>query len=114
MNITRSLLKLTTTLAFAVLCAGSAAQFMEAKEYAAELENVEFGNAPTTNGLIYIRRCDHCHQQGVTFRAQTQFFDGKRPITAVVAEKLTGRGATLLFDPDSRYVSRVIFWPASK
>ncbi len=114
MNMTRSLHKLTLIITCVVLSAGSTAQLLEAKEYAAELNNVEFGSAPTTNSLIFVKRCDQCSRLGVSFRAQTQFFDGKRSITAVAAEKLTGRGATVLFDPDSRYISRVIFWPASK
>jgi len=89
------------------------AQFMEIKEYAAELATTKFGKAPTTGGLIYVKRCDGCPTMGVTFRAQTQFLDGKRSITAVAAERLSNRGATLLFDPKTRYVTRVIYWPAS-
>ena len=114
MNTTQSLHKLAIAFVCGLLCAGSAAQFMEAREFAAELEQVEFGSAPTTGGLIFVKRCDQCSQQGVTFRAQTQYFDGDRQITAVAAEKLSGRGATVLFDPESRFVSRVIFWPESK
>ncbi|MEM7083574.1 MAG: hypothetical protein AAF465_12655 [Pseudomonadota bacterium] len=90
----------------------TSAQLMDIKEHSAELERVEFGTAPTTGGLIYIKRCDFCATQGVTFRAQTRFFDGKQPITAKAAEALINRGATLIFDPDSRYVTRVTFWPA--
>lgn len=114
MNTTQSLHKLAIAFACGLLCAVSAAQFMDAREFAAELERVEFGNAPTTGGLIFVKRCDQCSQQGVTFHTQTQYFDGDRQITALTAEKLTGRGATVLFDPESKIVSRVIFWPESK
>ncbi len=87
---------------------------MEIQEHAAEILNLDLGNAPSTNGLIYVRRCDSCNQVGVSFRAQTRFYDGKRPISAVAAEALAGRGATVLYEPGSRYVTRVIFWPVSK
>ncbi len=96
-----------------LLGAAASAQLMEMKEYAAELATPEFGKAPTTGGLIYVKRCDGCPTMGVTFRAQTQFKDGKRTITAVAAEQLSDRGATLLFDPITRYVTRVIYWPAN-
>ncbi len=116
---THPLLKtLAISVAFAVSFGsafGSAAnaQFMEIKEYAAELRTTEFGNAPTSGGLIYVRRCDGCPVMGVTFRPQTLFQDGRRTITAAAAEKITTRGATVLFDPETRYVTRVIYWPAS-
>lgn len=113
MNTTRSLHKLALILACILFSASATAQFMQAKEFAAELEHVEFGNAPSTNSLIFVKRCDQCPRLGVTFRTQTQYFDGTRPITAAAAENLAGRGATVLFDPDSRYVTRVIFWPTS-
>lgn len=103
-----------TALAVGLAAAGSSAQLMEAKEYAAEISRFEFGNAPTTNGLIFVRRCDQCAETGVSFRAQTQYFDGRRAITAEAAEQLSDRGATVMFDPGSRYVTRVVFWPASK
>lgn len=86
------------------------AQFMEAKEYSAEIDSVDFGNAPTAGGLVYVKRCDQCAVTGVTFHSQTRFFDGDRVISADAAEKLGQRGATLLFDPETRYVTRVVYW----
>ncbi|MFK8032128.1 MAG: hypothetical protein AB8G18_18000 [Gammaproteobacteria bacterium] len=112
MNKSPFLAKLIATLMLA-LCASAGAQLMEAQEYAAEMEIAEFGNAPTAGGLVYIKRCDQCPKTGVTFRAQTRFFDGRRAISAVAAERLAERGATLLFDPETRYVTRVIYWPAN-
>ena len=113
MDMNTSLRKTVLALLCGLMCAGVSAQFMEAKEFAAELDQVEFGNAPTSGGTIFVKRCDQCTSLAVTFRAQTRFFDGDRPITAAKAEQIVDRGATVLFDPDSRDVVRVIFWPAS-
>ncbi len=113
MNMTKSFSQVLLLTAFCMLSFGSWAQFMEIKEHAAEIQSLDIGNAATTNGLIYIRRCDQCSQVGVSFRAQTRFYDGKQSITALDAEALAGRGATVLYDVQSRYVTRVIFWPVS-
>ena len=79
-------------------------------EYAAEVLKAKLGNAPTRGGLIYVKRCDECQIEGVSFDASTLYFQDDDQISAKEAQARNGQGATVFYQPTTKLVTRVVFW----
>ena len=105
-------------LIFALLLAGSAAAasaantYFELIEYAAEVERLELATSPVQ--LLYARRCDESPMLALSVGPDSQVFDGKSRITLAAAARFTNRGGTVLFEPQTRRVTRIIFWPETR
>lgn len=64
--------------------------------------------------LLYARLCDNCELLSLSVDTRTIYFDGKRPINATTAAKFVDRGATVFFNPKTRLVTRIVYWPANE
>lgn len=83
---------------------------LEHLEFAAEVLETRLGNAPVKGGLIYVKRCDECKTEGVSFDNRTLYFQESNLISASEAQARDGNGATIFFHPKSKLVTRVVFW----
>ena len=83
---------------------------MVLQEYAAEIDAVHLGNTPQSGGLFYVKQCDHCPIIGVSFQPNTLFFLNNQQISTKQALNIVDGGATVFFDPTSRFVTRVVYW----
>ena len=80
------------------------------QEYAAETSETRLGSTPLRGGTIYVKRCDHCPTVAVSLNAGTLYYQHKNRITAEAAMALDGNGSTIFFDPNTRFVTRIVFW----
>lgn len=106
------ILALKTTALFIALCGASAllaAPFVH-KEYAAETTATRLGSTPLQGGTLYVKRCDHCALTTVSVNADTLYYRHGELISTASAVALDGQGATIFFDPETKYVTRIVFW----
>ena len=99
-------------LAVALLCAASSAWAgtIINLEEAAEIEKLEILTQGTSAGVIYGRICDACELLRLSVDAGTTITRQRTFISLDQAAALRGQGATVLFDPATRKVTRIIFW----
>lgn len=79
-------------------------------EEAAEVSRLELQPGSGDGTRIYARICDHCEMLSLRIGQGTSVFRRKTPITLTQATQLRGVGATVLFDPQTRDITRIIFW----
>lgn len=84
----------------------------EVVEHAAEVMQLEL--SADARQLVYARRCDHCPTLALSIDAKTRVYDGSLPISLDRAAGFAKRGGTLYFDPATRQVTRIVFWPKSR
>ena len=79
-------------------------------EEAAEVMRLELQPGAGEGTRIYARICDQCEMLNLRISENTTVFRRKTPITLRDATQLRGIGATVLFDPDTKDITRIIFW----
>ncbi len=79
-------------------------------EEAAEIERLEILSQGSGAGVIYGRICDACELLRLSVGADTRIVRQRNTLTLAEAAALRGKGATVLFDPVTRKVTRIIFW----
>ncbi len=102
-------------LALALAAAGTASangKVFEIVEHAAEVMELEL--TADTRQLIYARRCDECPTVALSLDPQTRVFDGRRLISLGMATAFQKRGGTIFFDPATRKITRIVYWPVSR
>lgn len=77
-------------------------------EEAAEVEGLALRLVSATSGSITVRICDYCEYLTLRVESSTRAFHGKQPISLREAEKMTDIPATVLFDPKSGVVTRIL------
>lgn len=102
---------------FTALCAtvlvttmAAEASIVQQVEEGAEVARLDLRLNGAGEGQIYARVCDQCEMLTLTVNAKTLAFVRKRPVSLAEAERRRGEGATVLFDPKSRIVTRIVFW----
>lgn len=94
----------------ALLIAGQASATLEHVEYAAEAESLDIFVVDDANGRINARRCDFCELLTLTVTPNTRILLDGRPVGVLDAERYRNDGATVLFDPETREVTRILLW----
>ncbi len=76
-------------------------------ERAAEVSELKLGVG--TAQTVYASRCDECPTLALSVGPETQYFDSNRATTLA---RVAGqpRNATIFFNPQSRRVTRIMFW----
>ncbi len=98
-------------LGFGLATGASAADFaMVQIEEAAEVSRLELQPGAGDGTYIYARVCDQCEMLSLRIGDDTEVFRRRSPITMASATRLRGIGATVLFDPKTNDVTRIIFW----
>lgn len=90
----------------------AASTYFELIEHAAEVEQLRLSDGP--GQLLYARRCDECPTLALSLNSESRVFDGNRPISLTAAAALRNRGGTVMFDPATRLITRIVFWPAQR
>ncbi|MDH3588994.1 MAG: hypothetical protein OEQ74_06290 [Gammaproteobacteria bacterium] len=96
--------------AFAVSVTDLAAETLINIEEAAEMTSFKLQLDGKTSGRVYARVCDDCAL--LTLRADnaTSIERGRVRISLEQAAAFDEKGATVLFDPSSLRITRIIFW----
>jgi len=102
------LIAISLSFAIAAMAAADSKHF-EILEHAAEVMTLDL--EASEQQLLYAKRCDQCETVAVSIDKDTRVFDGRRPITMGQAAGFESRGATIFFDPKTRRVSRIVYWP---
>ena len=100
-------------LAVTLLCAAATASgdtTVINLEEAAEIEELEILTQGTSAGVIYGRICDDCELLRLNVGAGTRITRQRTVLTLEQAAAVRDKGATVLFDPATRNVTRIIFW----
>ncbi|MEO0975372.1 MAG: hypothetical protein AAFX85_19965 [Pseudomonadota bacterium] len=115
---TRSRRLLNTSLAWLLglglsLIAATGAQAVEASymkvvEHAAESAFLDLSLNTSTSGTIRAKRCDHCKELRLQVTADTIVVQGNTKITLIDADQNRHLGATVLFDPETMIVTRIL------
>ncbi len=84
--------------------------FMAGVEEGAEVSLLELDASTGEGTRIYTKLCDYCEQLTLRISDDTQFFRRQTPISMGAATKLRGIGATVHFNPETRDVTRIVFW----
>jgi len=79
-------------------------------EFAAETSITVLGDKPLSGGTVFVKRCDQCPRVAVSFNAGTLYYQQRKRISVDAAMALDGQGATIFYDPKTKYVTRVVFW----
>lgn len=76
-------------------------------EGAAEVSELKLG--VTASQTVYASRCDECPTLALSVGPETQYFDSNRATTLA---RVAGqpRNATIFYNPQSRRVTRILFW----
>ncbi|MBT8143822.1 MAG: hypothetical protein KJO55_03915 [Gammaproteobacteria bacterium] len=87
----------------------AAAPPIVALEEAAEITQLRIQQQAADRAVVYGRMCDYCETLRLTIDADTTILRRGNRLNLTQATQLRS-GATVLFDPASRRVTRVIFW----
>ena len=96
--------------ALAISVTDLAAETLINIEEAAEMTSFKLQLDGKTSGRVYARVCDECEL--LTLRADnaTRIERGRARISLEQASAIDEKGATVLFDPSSLRITRIIFW----
>lgn len=84
----------------------------EVLEHAAEVMELEL--SASKDQLVYARRCDQCPTLALSIDPRTAIYDGRKRIAIGSAAAFDKRGGTLFFDPETRRVTRIVFWATTQ
>ena len=79
-------------------------------EEAAESSLLDISLSTDSDGRVLARLCDSCELLTLSVNESTQVFLGGAPATLRMAVENRARGATVIFDPESRVVKRILLW----
>lgn len=103
-------MKLFTLLALAVLATGAQAATLINLEEAAEVQELRINKLSAASGYVYARICDQCELLRLQIDASSRIQRNRQPLDLEQAFALRGKGATVLFDPATRTVTRILYW----
>ena len=99
---------LIAAMLLATLAAGADRTIYRHLESGAEMNKLTL--SASNEQLIYARVCDVCDLQALSIDGSTRVYDGRQRIDLATAAGFTDRGATVFFDPETRRVTRIVFW----
>ncbi len=79
-------------------------------EEAAEVSRLELQLDSPTAGRIYARICDNCELLTLRADSNTRIERGRARLSLDQAAGLRGKGATVLFNPNTLKITRILFW----
>ena len=79
-------------------------------EEAAEVSRLEMRLDGANAGRIYARMCDDCELLTLRANNETRITRGRELLSLDQAAALKNKGATVLFDPSTRQITRILFW----
>lgn len=79
-------------------------------EEAAEVENLRIYTEGAAAGHVYARVCDACELLKLRIDATTRIVRSRQALGLASAAALSGKGATVLFDPRTQKVTRILYW----
>ncbi len=97
-------------LAILALTPALQAQTLVNLEEAAEVESLELRLDSSGSGTVYARACDYCDLLALRVNSRTEVRRGRALISLEEAGRVRDTGATVLFDPATLQVTRIIFW----
>jgi hypothetical protein len=104
-NLTIALLTLAIA-SSAALAAGP--RFVEIIEHAAECPSLDLLLTSSTSGVIRARRCDNCPLLTLDVDENTAVYRQGTSTTLLEADNNRDRGATVMFDPETLRVTRIL------
>ena len=81
---------------------------MKVVEHAAESSFLDLSLTSSTSGTIRAKRCDYCKELTLQVTADTLVVQGNTKITLIDADQNRYLGATVLFDPETMTVTRIL------
>ncbi len=109
-NITPLLTVLTLALLAPALSHADRTSTLRHLEYAAETESLDIFVVNDSNARINARRCDYCELLTLTVTPQSVILMQGTRMSVRDAERLRNDGATVLFDPETLEVTRILLW----
>lgn len=100
----------------AILCLACAATVMAHAgtlinlEEAAEIEELRINADGASSAYIYARICDGCELLKLRLDNGSRILRARQSLTIADAVALRGKGATVLFDPQTMTVTRILYW----
>lgn len=82
--------------------------YMKILEHAAETSYLDLALTSSTSGTIRARRCDDCEEMTLRVDANTVVLQNGQRLSLLDAERIRDRGATVMFDPDTLMVTRIL------
>ncbi len=109
-NITLPLAVLALALLVPALSHADRASTMRHLEYAAETQSLDIFVVNDSTARINARRCDYCELLTLNVTPQSVILMQGTRMTVRDAERLRNDGATVLFDPETLEVTRILLW----
>lgn len=81
---------------------------MRMVEEAAEVQRLDIHLSSGTSGSITVRECDYCELRSLSINAGTRVFLDRQQVPLSTVEKYRDEGATILFDPRTGVVTRIL------
>lgn len=91
-----------------LLALGAAPAFFEVTEHGAECESLDLLLTSANSGIVRVRRCDDCPLMQLEVTADTRVYQAGALITLADADNNRDLGATVLFDPETGRVTRIL------
>lgn len=79
-------------------------------EGAAEVSSLKLSLDAAGNGVVYARECDQCPVQQLSIKPSTRFYVDDSQLHVGQLADFDGKGATVLFDPVTKIVTRIVYW----
>ena len=79
-------------------------------EEAAESANLDIRLFSAESGRIVAKACDYCESMFLTVNAATRVYLARQLVPLRRAEELADGGATVLYDPHTLIVTRIMLW----
>lgn len=79
-------------------------------EEAAEVMDLRISKQSATSGHVLARICDQCELLRLEIDSSSRIQRARQPLDFEQAVALRGKGATVLFDPVTKKVTRILYW----
>lgn len=99
-----------TSAILAMLGAAAHADTLINLEEAAEVQDLRINRDGPASGHVYARICDQCELLRLRIDSDSRIQRARQPLALDDAALLRGKGATVLFDPVTQKVTRILYW----
>lgn len=105
------MIRLTTLLCLVLAMSGLAhsATLINLEE-AAEVSDLRINTDGVASGFVYARICDACELLKLRLGNDSRILRKRQPLHLDDAQALRGKGATVMFDPQTLKITRIIYW----
>lgn len=101
---------LTALLATFALCSAANTETLINLEEAAEVEDLRINIDGGSSAYIYARICDACELLKLRLDGNSRIRRGRQALGVADAAALRGKGATVLFNPQTLQITRILYW----